>query len=244
MGITIGIITRNEEKNIRDCILSAKGIADEIVIVDDHSQDGTERIARELGAVVYRKELDNFSAQKNYLLDKTHNEWVLMLDADERLEESLKMRVKDAVKDPECGGFKLLRKNFIFGKYLRYGGNGNDWVLRLFKRKDVKFINEVHEIAVISGNRTEKIYGGAMLHYSTPDLSSYVKKLNRYTDLESGMIKNRRFLFAKLLAHPPADFMKRYIFQFGFLDGTEGFIYAVLCSVYKFIKYTKAIYRP
>lgn len=240
MTLTIGIITKDEEDNIGDCIASARAIADEIVVVDDYSKDSTEKIARQAGAVVFKRKLDDFSSQKNYLINQSHSDWLLILDADERIEDSLAAEIRKILVKPLHEGYEIERKNFIFGKLLTHGGNGNDWTSRLFNSKKVKFVNEVHEKAVVSGSM-DRLTRGTIIHYSTPDMSTYVKKLNSYTDFESRMIKNRKNLFWKLIFHPPFEFIKRYIYQRGFLDGMEGFVYAVLCAVYKFVKYAKAM---
>lgn len=241
MNLTAGIITKNEEDNISDCINSIKDIADEVIVVDDYSNDKTEAIASSLGARVYKRRLDNFSAQKNYLISKAMGKWVFVIDADERADDILRQEIKKALLEDSCGGFSIFRKNFIFGKYLKYGGNGNDWVVRLFRKESARFINDVHEKPLVDGKicRIEK---GAMNHYSTPDLSSYVRKLNIYTDIESEDLRKRRFLLLGIIFIPPSLFIRRYILQRGFLDGMEGFIYAVLSSVYSFIKYAKAIF--
>lgn len=241
VNLTIGIIAKNEERNVRDCILSVKEIASEIVIIDDFSSDGTERIAEEQGALVYKKKLDSFAAQKNYLISKCTHEWVLILDADERLEDALKYSIRTAIENSLCDAFLISRKNFIFGKHLKHGASGGDHVLRLFRKGNTSFVNDVHEEARVSGT-IGRLSGGVILHYSTPDFSSYVRKLNHYTDIEVGMIRGRRkFVLFRLLAQPPAEFIWRYIFRLGFLDGIEGFLYAALCSVYTFVKYAKAV---
>jgi glycosyltransferase involved in cell wall biosynthesis len=241
MDISVGILTKNEEANIRECILSIKEIAKEIVILDDYSSDNTEKIANELGAKFYKRRLDNFSNQRNFLLEKCNCEWVFILDADERVDEELREEIKK-INDPCEEGFMIFRKNFIFGKYLKYGGNGNDWQLRLFKKEKVEFTSPVHEKIKVKG-KIGKIRKGSLLHYSTTSISSYIKKLIHYTDLEIGLVRRRRFLKLRLVLCPLVEFLKRYFLQLGFLDGREGFIFYVLSAFYVFIKYTKAILK-
>ncbi len=241
MTLTVGIITKNEENNIRDCISTSRNIADEIIVVDDYSEDNTEQTALSAGAVVFKRKFDDFSSQKNYLISKCAGEWILILDADERLEDALKNSIKSVVKKTLCDAFKISRKNFIFGKHLKYGAGGDDSVLRLFRQGSASFVNDVHEEARVCGT-IGRLFEGAILHYSTPNLSSYVRKLNHYTDIESGMIRgHRKFILLRLLAQPPYEFIWRYIFKLGFIDGMEGFLYAALSSLYTFIKYAKAV---
>lgn len=242
MGLSLGIITKNEEKNIKECILSVKEIVDEIVVVDDCSDDATLKIAQELGAKVYIRKLDDFSAQKNYLIAKCQSDWILILDADERIDGVLKDEIKKILSNSTADGYEVLRKNFIFGKHLKYGGNGNDWVLRLFQKSKAQFFNPVHEVLRVNG-KVERIRKGCILHNSIPNLTNYVEKLNLYTELESRFIKKRKFLILRLVFAPILVFVKRYFFKLGILDGQQGLIFYILCSMYTFVKYVKALFE-
>ena len=154
--ISLVIITKNEEKNIEECILSAKDIVDEIIVIDDFSTDNTTQIASRLGAKIFKRRLDNFCNQKNFALKKVRNEWVLFLDADERLSSQLKNEIVKAVSY-EYDGFRILRRNYIFGKLLKYGANAEDWVVRLFKRSKGVFVNPIHEYVVVKGKLKDNL---------------------------------------------------------------------------------------
>jgi glycosyltransferase involved in cell wall biosynthesis len=235
--ITIAIITKNEEEVIRQCLETVKW-ADEIIVVDAYSSDKTVQICREYTNKVFQNEFADFSAQKNLALSKAGNDWILFIDADEKISPQLKEEI--SLLEPHGrAGYYIPRKNIIFGKHFRYGGHQNDLQLRLFRKSKSHFENPIHEKAAVNGKTG--LLRNALEHYSTRSLSEYVEKLNLYTDLEAKfmMTQGRTIRKRDFIIKPAGQFLLRYLFKGGYKDGLEGLIFYSLSSFYTFIKYAK-----
>lgn len=235
--ISVIIITKNEEKRIRSCLESVKGLG-EIVIVDSGSADKTLPIAREYTDRIFNREFDDFSSQKNFAMSKCMNDWILSLDADEEVSKELKERLLSLEPKGKVG-YRIKRQTYIFNRLMRYGGHSKDAPLRFFNRKKGRFIQPIHEFFKAEGS--VGFIKEPIIHYSTEDLNEYVKKLNCYTDLEVKFLseQNADFSFTSFLLKPIIRFFQRYLLQRGFLDGQEGFIFYVLSGVYDFLKWIK-----
>ncbi len=230
----------NEEVNIGEC-LRCVSWADEIVVVDSFSTDRTVEICRELGATVIQHEYVNSASQKNWILPRVSNDWVLIVDADERVTESLGEEIRDLLeRGPECDGYWVRRKNRFFGKVIRFCGWQRDKVLRLFNRELGRY-EEKHVHAEVSVRGRTGLLKGHLVHDSYRSFSSYLAKLDRYTDWGAQDVakKESPHVVARLVFRPPARFLRMYVIQLGFLDGLEGFILCVLASTSVFIKYAK-----
>ncbi len=177
------IITRNEEKNIGEC-LSALHFCDEKIVVDSGSTDQTVKIAADHGAKVVPRPFTNFSEQKNFGIEKACGEWVLLIDADERVSEALSFEIQKTIESAKFDGYFLHRLNCIFGRWMRYGDNKNDFQLRLVRKERAYFKGVVHERIYL--NERAGDLKNPLLHYSTETISSYMEKLNHYTVLEAG----------------------------------------------------------
>lgn len=224
------LITRNEAADIVGCLKSLQGLADEIVTVDDQSTDDTVAICRSLGAKVFSRKLDGFAAQKQYALDRTSGDWALSLDADERLTPHLAQEIKRVVAENGVSGFEIRRHFYFLGYRLRFGGVGQDWVLRLFKRTQGKFSPvRVHERIEVEGKVAR--LSEALEHYSYATLEEYLEKCNHYTTLAALDLwhKGRRF---SLLDHlrPAWELFSRIVLKGAWLDGWPGIIYAALSA--------------
>lgn len=236
-NLSVIIITKNEEKNIERCLDSIKNLANEIILVDSGSTDQTLNIAKEYtDKIFFRQWDDDFSAQKNYALSKTSNDWILSIDADEEISKELAEEINNFLNSKEkYSGIYLPRKNIIFGKWLKYGDSGPDYQLKLFK-KGSYFKRPVHEMVIIDG--ASDFFKHPIIHHHYKNIKEFIERTKKYTNLEVTILskdkKNGSFL--AILIYPPAKFLKVYFYKKGFLDGWHGFIYAVLLAYYSFLK--------
>ena len=246
LTLSIAIITKNEEANLARTLASVRW-ADEIVIVDSGSTDGTAVIAREYGAKFFVEEWKGFGAQKNSALAKCSGDWVLALDADEEVSPALAEEIRTLLAgQPQHDAYFLPRRNFFLGRWMRHGGYYPDPKLRLFRRGSAQFEERaVHETIRPTG--TPGRLRGDLLHHAYPTLDAYIEHMNRYSALGAAQAiargKSSRSLLAffwNVLVVPIATFKYNYFLRLGFLDGREGFLQHLYHSVYVSWKYAKA----
>jgi len=240
--IAVLILTYNEEKQIAECIHSAR-FADEIVVIDSGSSDRTVEIARSLGAkVATRAMIDGFGPQRNFALSQTDAEWVLYLDADERITPELALEVREAVNKDLPFAYELLRHNYAFGQQILHGGFRPDFSLRLYPRAAVSWSGTVHEEALVSVPKCKlkKI----LLHYTYTDWNRYFNKFNSYTSLmaEKMWQQGKRSSMIHIIFRPMWAFFRVYILLSGWRDGKIGFILSVFHYFYTMAKYVKLYY--
>ena len=236
MTIDIIILTRNEAKNITDCIQSFQGLGRAIVI-DDNSQDATASLAEAAGAAVYTRALDNFSSQRNFALTKATADWVLYLDADERFTSELIEGVRRFVElGPQAAG-TLKRINYAFGRRHRFGQLSPDWATRLFPRGKVKWTGLVHEFP--ESDLPVKPVRGFLRHYTYNDWPRYMEKLVKYAALwaEDEHKKGRRASMLRAVSHAFSSFFKTFFLKLGFLEGPLGWVLCVYNGCYTLTKY-------
>jgi glycosyltransferase involved in cell wall biosynthesis len=225
------LITKNESADIAACLQSLGGIADEIVVVDDFSTDGTPEICQGLGARVLTRRFDGFAAQKQFALDQTAGTWALSLDADERLTPAGVAEIRVLMNSNAAHAGYEVRRNFYFlGKHLRFGGLGADWVLRLFRKDQGRFRNvKVHEGIEVGG--TVGRLRQPLEHFSYPTIEEYVAKCNHYTTLaaEEQWLRGRRFSWLDHL-RPAWELGSRIVLKGAWLDGPAGLKYAALSA--------------
>lgn len=241
VGVTALVIARNEETNIRRCLESLKW-ADEIVLVDAESEDGTTNIAREYTQKVYCHPWEGFVGQRNWALKQAHHRWVLFLDADEvvsiRLREEL-----EALKNGGMGGysgFEIPRKSFYLGGWVSYSGWYPNYQLRLFDRDKGEWVGGlVHERGEVRGKVGR--LNGEILHYPYPDLSSHLFRLDNYSSLKAEELyrMGKRSHWWDLMFRPLFKFLKMFLIRLGFLEGMRGFIISVFGAYYIFLGYAK-----
>ena len=237
---TIGafVITMNEEANVTECIETLR-FCDEIVVVDGGSADRTVEIAREAGAnVVVRKDWRGYGVQKQHALDLLSTDWVLSIDADERVPEALAAEIVAAVGKADHAGYRLNRKTMFLGRFLRHGGWFPDHVLRLARRAACRFSDDVvHERMLVSGD-----VGGLrtpLLHYSYPAVDDVLAKLRIYALATAGVRRERgrRGGLAMALVRAAFTFAKAYVFRAGMLDGWQGLVAAIYRAEETFWRY-------
>jgi len=238
--LTILIPTYNEAKNIREAIARSR-FADEILVVDSFSTDGTPDMAREMGARVIQHEYVNSATQKNWAIPQAECEWVMILDADERLPEALQREIREFVDNPGSdAGLRIYRNGFFMGKPIRYSGWQDDSVLRVFPRDRGRYVDrEVHADAMVDG--AVRVAKHRMDHYTFDNFEQYMRKFDRYTTWAAGdrAKKTKRVTAVHLLGRPVWRFFKQYILRLGILDGRAGLIVCMLAAFSVFLKYAK-----
>jgi len=236
--LSVVLATYNEEKNIKSCLDSVKNLADEIVVVDGTSQDKTRQIAKKMGARVFKvKNVPIFHKNKQKAVDKAKYDWILQLDADERVSPELKKEIKTIIKNKQSkDGYYLPRKNWFLTRFLTKGGQYPDYVIRLFKKGKGSFPCEtVHEQISINGQVGHLKQD--LIHYSDPNFKRYMSRFNRYTNLDADKlfkdkIKPSLFLgFQYFITKPIYWFLLTFIRHKGFVDGLPGFIFSLMSSL-------------
>ncbi len=240
--LTVVILTKNEEKNIADAVQSARQAADCVLVVDSGSTDATVQMAEENGACVVCRAWDNdFSAQRNFALQQVTTEWVLYLDADERLNAELAAAIKKAVAQNERRQFAIKRKSVAFGQEFNYGVLKPDFVPRLFKTSNVQWVNKVHERPVCE-DRLE-VLTGYIEHYTYVSWEHYFNKFNQYTSIwaQNAYEKGKQAGFVTAYAHAFFAFVQMLLLRKGILDGRLGFTLCVYHFMYTLTKYVKLV---
>ncbi|MDH3251370.1 MAG: glycosyltransferase family 2 protein [Ignavibacteria bacterium] len=240
-GLSVLILTRNEEHNIVACLNSVQW-AEERIVVDSGSTDRTVELATPLATRVLAIPWRGFGKTKNEALIHTHCEWVLWLDADERVSEALGDEIRRTIglRTGTHSAYDVARRAFFLGKWIRHCGWYPSRVTRLFRQSAGAFSESaVHEYLIIDG--TIGHLGNDLYHYTDPDLHHYFAKFNRYTSLAAEELHatGRKAGLADLLFRPGFMFIKMFVMRRGFLDGIHGFILSVVSSAYVFTKYAK-----
>ncbi len=240
MKLSVCLTTFNEEKKLGATLKAIKHIADEIIIVDSHSTDKTHDIAKEYGAKLFIEDWKGHGLQKRSAVEKCQGEWILILDADEVVSDALEKEIKAILKDSKYNAYQFKRAVISYGKRIRYGGFGHDFVMRLWK-KDVVNIGEEIAHEQYHCNEAYGKISAPLWHYTYDNLEEYIRKFNLSTS-EVAQIRferGKKPTFVKLVLNPFFRFFKSYIFLGGFLDGKDGFLMAMQASFYTYIKYSK-----
>ena len=241
--LSAAIITFNEENNIRDCIESCLPVADEILILDSHSTDETETIARSYDNVRFEtRNFDGHIEQKNAAIDRCSHEWIISLDADERISPRLAESLQEFKQKPddENNGFKLARLTFHMGRFIRHSSWYPQRRYRLFRKGKARWSGEnPHDFVEIEG--PGGVLKGDIIHYSFKDLSHQVDTVNKFSSIVAftRFRKGRRFSWLPVLYKPWGKFWEIYLFKRGFLDGFPGFAIAVASAFSTFLKFAK-----
>lgn len=240
--VSVVILTKNEELNIVDVVLNAMQVSSSVLVVDSGSTDRTVALAEAHGANVFYRAWDNdFAAQRNFALDRISTEWVLYLDADERLNEKLIASIKQVVKSNKDEQYAIKRKSVAFGQEFNYGVLKPDFVPRLFKTSHVKWVNKVHEKPLCDDKLVT--LDGYIEHYTYPSWQHYFNKFNQYTTIwaENALEKGKKTSFISAYGHAVFAFIQMLILKKGILDGRLGFTLCVYHFMYTLTKYIKLI---
>jgi len=231
-SLSVVIISKNEEDFIGEAVKSAQ-FAAEVIVLDSYSDDRTCEIAKKLGAKVFQKEWQGYGAQKNIAVALASNDWVFVLDSDERITAELKNEITETLVTPFFDGYKIARLNCFFGKNIKTCGLYPDFSIRLFNRLKGEFENvPVHESVRING-KVSKLKNH-MIHLAYDNVEEFTKKQKKYAKLSS---KEKSII--KSLIAPCWTFINLYVFKLGFLDGRHGFLISKIYASYTFWKYFK-----
>jgi len=239
--ISAVIITHNAAALLEACLQSV-AFADEILVVDSGSTDGTVELAQSHGAKVVQKEWLGFGPQKQFAVECAAHDWVLCLDADERASEALRAAIVTELRSPRGSVYAMPRRNRFLGRWLRHGEGYPDWSVRLFDRRVARWSDDpVHEKVTTSTPALR--LRGDLLHESAEDLERYLEKQNRYTSLQAQQLhaEGRSAGVLQLVLAPLVRFVKFYFLRLGFLDGAPGLVHVSIGCMNSFNKYAKLI---
>lgn len=237
--LSVIVITKNEAGNMRDCLESVAW-ADEIIVVDSGSTDDTASICREFTSHVHAHDWRGFGAQKNRALDYATSEWVLSLDADERVTSELRAQIEQAMKEGEADGYYLPRLSQFCGQFVRHSGWYPDYVLRLFRRGKARFSDDlVHERVLLQGS-TKKL-SSPLLHYSYRDEADVERKVEQYAAAAAQQMFDggRSVTMLDAPVRGAWAFVRAYCLRLGFLDGMAGLNVARMNARTTYRKYAK-----
>lgn len=240
VALTVVVITKNEERNIEDCLKSVHGWADEVIVVDDESKDRTIEIAQKLSTKIYHRKMDNEGTHRNWAYQQSKNEWVLSLDADERATKELKEEISETLAKPECDVYSIPRRNYIGNFWVKHGGQYPAAQLRLFRKQSFKYEEVgVHPRAFVEGKigHLKK----DIIHHSYRDFEHFVAKLNGQTTLEAQKWFNnkRQMSLGRAIWRAMDRFPRTYFGKQGYKDGFMGFMLSFFKSLYEIMSYAK-----
>jgi glycosyltransferase involved in cell wall biosynthesis len=238
-GLSACIITFNEAQRIEECLRSVS-FCDEIVVVDSHSQDATRALAAGLGARVIERDWPGYRSQKQFAVDAARHDWVLCLDADERVSDELRAHIMSVRAQRFAGraGYSVARITDYFGRFLRHGNAYPDRLVRLFDRRCGGWCGlEIHENTKVSG-RVGRLRG-QLKHYPYRSFGEHLERMQRYADLMAQALyqRGRRCGLMRVLFNPQWRFVRGYLLRLGFLDGWRGLVFALVEASYVRRKY-------
>lgn len=233
MDISVVVNTRNEQKNIQRCLESVATLADEIVVVDMQSTDDTVKIARQYTSRIFTHENTGYvEPARNFALAKATGDWILLLDADEVVPDTLVPKLINLAKNAIYTYYRIPRKNIIFGKWIRFSGWWPDYQIRFFRQGQVTWDNDIHSFPVTEGKgmdlpAEEK---NALVHYHYETITQYIERLNRYTSQEAKQLirDGYEFKWTDVIAKTSREFFNRFFGWQGYKDGLHGLVLSLL----------------
>ena len=244
MKVSVVVITKNEERNISACLESAKW-ADEMIVVDACSADRTGEIAKTYSPNVFVRPWPGFGPQKNFAIERAQGDWILIIDADERVTDGLRHEIQNLLKrgdpDPRIAGYRIPRRNYFYGRWMRHGGMFPDFQIRLFRKERGRYDDTfLHENLVLHGE-IESLHG-CFDHYSVPTIQSHVRKMVQYTTLgaKEKLKTICEVTYPHLFGHHLGTMLKTLVLRQGWKDGVPGCIATVFAGLHTFVKYAKA----
>jgi (heptosyl)LPS beta-1,4-glucosyltransferase len=244
LPLSVTIITRNESAQIAGALASVRWAGD-LVVVDAHSTDDTSAIARGFTDRVFLREWEGYAAQKNYAASLARFDWVLSLDADERVTEELAAEIRNRLggehRAAGPGGYRVPRASHYLGRWLRSTDWYPDYQIRLYDRRRGRWAGRhVHESVAVDGGDVGRLRG-ELLHYPYRDISHHLQTIDRYTGLAARELfeAGRRASLLDIAVRPPLAFLRNYVLRHGFTDGGAGFVVSLLNSGYVLLKFAK-----
>jgi glycosyltransferase involved in cell wall biosynthesis len=237
--LTVIIPCKNERENIRDCIMSARRVADEVLVADSGSTDGTLGIARLLECRIIEREYGTSGDFKNWAIPQAGHEWVLILDSDERVTPELAAEIRRELAAPRHDGYWIYRRNHFLGHPVRFGPWKNDRCLRLFRRDLGRYVGPTDHAEVELSRGSAGRLRERMLHYTCTSYAQYLPKLARYADVQARIWhdQGRRTRVSQLLWRFPLRFVQGYVLRLGFLDGLAGLQVCFLIAYLSYLKH-------
>jgi glycosyltransferase involved in cell wall biosynthesis len=242
--ISVVINTLNEEKNLPRALESVKNFADEVVVVDMYSNDKTVEVAERYGAKIFEHDRTGYvEPARNYAIGKATGDWILILDADEKLTKPLRQTLKSISRKSRSHYFRLPRKNIIFGKWIRHSGWWPDYNIRFFKKGHVEWNEIIHSVPTTTGKGEDlpAKLENAIVHYHYTSISQYISRLNRYTDQQEKLKTKEGYEFhwQDLITKPTNQFLSRFFMEKGYEDGLHGLALSGLQAFSEFVLYLK-----
>ena len=242
---TLGVvvITKDEEKNITRCLESIKW-ADEIIVVDSGSIDKTVEIAKNHGAKVIKRHWPGDGPQKYFGISQLTTCWCLVLDADEEASPELAMNIQNTLKNPSNTCYKIHRYSFFLGKIMKHGDWGRDWIVRLFKRSEHEYTQDIAHSKVNVKKTQATPLKGKLIHHTQENVHLSIKKYNDYSSLSAKMLakKGQKGSLFKAIIRGHMAFLRSYLLRLGFLDGYRGYIVSRNIAFGAYLKYLKLKY--
>ncbi len=238
--LSVVILTKNEERNILDSLENVM-FADEIIVIDDYSEDRTEEVVKGIKKSkikFFKRKLDgDFSAQRNFGLAKAISDWILFVDADERVTEALASELTSYILHPtsKVSALYIKRLDIIWGRELMHGETGTMKLVRFAKKSAGKWKGHVHEVWDVKGVTSE--LKNELIHYPHPTIREFIKEINAYSTIRADELRDSRVevSFLSIIIYPKAKFFVNYFLKLGFLDGLQGFIVALMMSFHSFL---------
>lgn len=242
------ILAKNEESHISDCISSIRPYVSEVIVCDDQSTDSTVELAKNSGtSIIPAVSGAGFAKMRNEAMTHAKNDWILFIDADERVDADMGNWLSKFSQVVNTTGYKFSREDYFWGVKVRRGEVAKAFdqgILRLINRKFATFHGDVHEVAVFDPTQSVEKGEGRLLHYAHNSISDFIKNVNDYSSQRAqelaGSESNGTTLF-KMILFPPSKFLYTYIFRLGFLDGTPGFAYSFVMSFHSFLVRAKML---
>ena len=239
--VSVVIITYNEEDNIEDCLKSVHGWANEIVVVDDESTDRTREIVQKYTDRIFTRKMDIEGRHRNWAYDQAQNEWILSLDADERVMDELKTEIDQLLPAADQPAYTIPRRNYIGDYWVKHGGQYPSAQLRLFQKAKFRYEeDEVHPRVRVEGNTCGHLKND-IIHYSYKDFAHFLTKLNGQTTLEAKKMlrASKEPKFSRYFRRSIDRFMRTYFRKKGRKDGFIGFMFAYFAGLYQIMSYAK-----
>jgi len=225
--ITFALIAHNESLVLKECLESIKW-ADEIIFVDCESQDNSIEIASNYTSKIYKRKNERaVYINKQFAIDQSSGDWIFIIDPDERISQELKEEIKNAIENEEFSAYSMPRKNYYFGKWIKYGGKYPDTQLRLFKKGKAKFPkSNVHPKIKVDGKISK--LKNPLIHLTVKDTFDYLKKLDFFSSNNANRYLNDKRTIFSAFIRPFSRFISNYVLKLGFLEGKIGFFVAVM----------------
>ncbi|MBN2669220.1 MAG: glycosyltransferase family 2 protein [Bacteroidales bacterium] len=239
------IIAFNEERNIKRCLHSLQGVADEIIVVDSYSVDNTASICEKHGAKVVQQKWQGYSEQKNFANRLASHDYILSIDADEALSEELRSSILNIKNEGLSGAYQFNRLNNYCGHWIKHSSWYPDTKLRIWNKNKGEWQGEIHETIAFKTPVNIQLLKGDLLHYSYYEIKEHIAQANKFSEIaaEDRYRKGKTVNFAKVLFAPFFKFIKEYFIKLGILDGKAGLIVCMISSHETFLKYSKLYFK-